>query len=100
MISDVQLEKVGGTQIKDGVVRQYTNTNNIRLVLEEYTNKNKKYIDVEIVNLNRSATAIEMEFVVDALPVKLIGMNLAMMCATTSNSVPINFPSASVVIVM
>jgi len=33
-----------------------------------------------IVEIIRSAVAIEMEFVVDALPVELIGMNSAMMC--------------------
>jgi len=33
-----------------------------------------------IVEIIRSAVKIEMEFVVDALPVELIGMNSAMMC--------------------
>jgi len=33
-----------------------------------------------IVEIIRSAVAIEMEFVVDALPVELIGMNSVMMC--------------------
>ena len=33
-----------------------------------------------IVEIIRSAVAIEMEFVVDALPVELIGMNSTMMC--------------------
>jgi len=33
-----------------------------------------------IVEIISSAIAIEMEFVVDALPVELIGMNLIMMC--------------------
>ena len=34
----------------------------------------------QIVEIICSAVAIEMEFVVDALPVKLIRMNLGMMC--------------------
>jgi ribonucleoside-diphosphate reductase subunit M2 len=33
-----------------------------------------------VINIIRSAVDIEMEFVVDALPVELIGMNLIMMC--------------------
>jgi ribonucleoside-diphosphate reductase subunit M2 len=33
-----------------------------------------------IIEIVSSAVAIKMEFVVDALPVKLIGMNSAMMC--------------------
>ncbi len=34
----------------------------------------------QIVEIVSSAVAIKMEFVVDALPVKLIGMNSAMIC--------------------
>jgi hypothetical protein len=41
-----------------------------------------------------SAVQIEMEFVVDALPVELIGMNLAM-SATTSDSAPTDSSSTS-----
>ncbi len=36
--------------------------------------------EARIVKIISSAVDIEMEFVVDALPVKLIGMNSAMMC--------------------
>jgi ribonucleoside-diphosphate reductase subunit M2 len=36
--------------------------------------------DSRIVQIVSSAVEIEMEFIVDALPVKLIGLNLAMMC--------------------
>ncbi len=41
-----------------------------------------------------SAVKIKTEFVVDALPVELIGMNLGMMC-TTSDSALTDFSSAS-----
>jgi ribonucleoside-diphosphate reductase subunit M2 len=36
--------------------------------------------EAHVINIISSAVNIEMEFVVDALPVKLIGMNLTMMC--------------------
>ena len=36
--------------------------------------------ELQIVEIVSSAVAIEMEFVLDALPVKLNGMNSAMMC--------------------
>ena len=39
-----------------------------------------KLPSTRITEIIRSAVKIEMEFVVDALPVKLIGMNLCMMC--------------------
>jgi ribonucleoside-diphosphate reductase subunit M2 len=42
---------------------------------------------VEIIS---SAIEIEMEFIADALPIELIGMNSVMMCIT-SNSAPIHF---------
>jgi len=38
------------------------------------------YVKSRIVEIIRSAVAIEMEFVVDALPVELIEMNSTMMC--------------------
>jgi ribonucleotide reductase beta subunit family protein with ferritin-like domain len=36
--------------------------------------------ELRIVEIVRSVVAIEMEFVIDALPVELIGMTSAMMC--------------------
>jgi ribonucleotide reductase beta subunit family protein with ferritin-like domain len=41
-----------------------------------------------IINNIRSAVDINMEFVVDALPVELIGMNLIMMCNYNMSWVP------------
>jgi len=45
-----------------------------------YSNLISKLLEPRIVEIMCSAVKIEMEFVVDALPIKLIGMNLAMMC--------------------
>jgi hypothetical protein len=39
-----------------------------------------KNLESQIVDIISSTVATEMEFVVNALPVKLIGMNSAMMC--------------------
>ena len=45
-----------------------------------YSKLINKLPESRIVEIVRSAVEIEMEFVVDALPVELIGMNLDMMC--------------------
>ncbi len=45
-----------------------------------YSKLVNKLPPARIIDIIRSAVAIEMEFVVDALPVKLIGMNSNMMC--------------------
>jgi len=45
-----------------------------------YTKLINKLPESRIVEIVSSAVKIEMEFVIDALPVELIGMNLGMMC--------------------
>ena len=45
-----------------------------------YSKLINKLLEPHIVEIMCSAVEIEMEFVVDALPIELIGMNLAMMC--------------------
>ena len=45
-----------------------------------YSKLINKLPESRIVEIVSSAVKIEMEFVVDALPVELIGMNLGMMC--------------------
>jgi ribonucleoside-diphosphate reductase subunit M2 len=45
-----------------------------------YSKLINKLPESRIVKIMSNAVEIEMEFVVDALPVELIGMNLAMMC--------------------
>ncbi len=45
-----------------------------------YSKLINKLPESRIVEIMSNAVEIEMEFVVDALPVELIGMNLAMMC--------------------
>ena len=47
------------------------------LLYSKLLNRLPKTRIIEIIN---SAVIIEMEFVVDALPVELIGMNSSMMC--------------------
>jgi ribonucleotide reductase beta subunit family protein with ferritin-like domain len=45
-----------------------------------YSNLTNPIPKKRVINIISSAVDIEMGFVVDALPVKLIGMNLTMMC--------------------
>ena len=45
-----------------------------------YSKLTNRLPESRIVEIISSAVAIEMEFVVDALPVELIGMNSTMMC--------------------
>ncbi len=45
-----------------------------------YSKLVNRLLESQIVEIIISAVAIEMEFVVEALPVELIGMNSAMMC--------------------
>ena len=54
-----------------------------------YSKLVNKLPESRIVEIISSAVAIEMDFVVDALPVELIGMNSTMMC-NISNSVLTN----------
>ena len=59
-----------------------------------YSKLINKLPESRIIEIAISAVQIEMEFVVNALPVELIGMNLAMI-ATTSDSAPTDSSSAS-----
>jgi ribonucleotide reductase beta subunit family protein with ferritin-like domain len=45
-----------------------------------YSKRINRLPEAQIVEIISSAVAIEMEFVADALPVELIGMNSTMMC--------------------